>query len=820
MGLRFGRRLAAILAAALVAGCGTNMPVGPTPTPTTVATASPAAATSPSLVGSPSASPARSPGPTATLPPTLATFTILPQRPEIGALAFTDAGHGWIGGSGTILGTTDGGRTWHQQWSGARTVTALTVFDRRHAFALAGPVAPDGTVTPDRILRTADAGSNWVAIRLAAPVTSPVFVSPTVGWAIGVPTLGPDTTGIPAAPGPLVHTVDGGRTWTRAGVGDVGAVCFADAAHGWAVGRSTLRTTDGGRAWHAVSKVPGAAISSALALGCRGGTLWLFQDRGGGAGGHVNYAGFTSTDGGRHWIQVLGNGFYPGTPSGVGQAGDEPGPFVAPDGSTAVELGSSPAAERLLITVTHDRGRTWQTTTIAGLGSEPGGIAFPDSRHGFVLGSADGFETVVLATDDGGRTWSERWRTLAPDPLGAIAFVSASLGFGVGLPGDARAILQTTDGGLSWSRLAEMPEAADTFRVDPNRFSFADAVHGWVVSTVGHLLATADGGQTWRVLTLPAGTAEVAQAALGDASHGCAVTNPGDAAALFSTSDGGATWEPVADATEPVAVCAHGDAGRAVAAAEAAYGDTGPARLSFLGGRTAWALLDAGLAWTADGGATWDGVTWPTPVRPGGETAFTGPFEVSFATATDGWMLANDGSILRTNDGGRSWSQLPTSREPATACTSAQVTVSAVDSGGGLGTVGGWLRFLNASRAPCSLRGWPTLVGVTATGATTAARHEDALLTFPDIDGMPTVTLDPGDAAFAAYAGGDTPAGSAATCPPSYRTLRVAPPGATRSVSVSAHNAWLGDDLPACVGIAVTFVVPASTVPWLLPLRS
>lgn len=155
----------------------------------------------------------------------------------------------------------------------------------------------------------------------------------------------------------------------------------------------------------------------------------------------------------------------------------------------------------------------------------------------------------------------------------------------------------------------------------------------------------------------------------------------------------------------------------------------------------------------------------------------------------------------------------------AAPCTSAQVQASAVDSSAGLGTVGGWLRFLNASSEPCSLHGWPVLVGVTAAGATTVARQANALLTFPLITGVPTATLNPGDSAFAAYAGGDTPTGSTNTCPPSYRTLRVAPPGSTQPVSLSAWNAWFGHDLPACVGIEVTMVVPASSVSYLSPLR-
>jgi Protein of unknown function (DUF4232) len=155
----------------------------------------------------------------------------------------------------------------------------------------------------------------------------------------------------------------------------------------------------------------------------------------------------------------------------------------------------------------------------------------------------------------------------------------------------------------------------------------------------------------------------------------------------------------------------------------------------------------------------------------------------------------------------------------ATPCPSDQLQTSVVDTGGGLGTVEGWLRFVNTGSVPCRLSGWPTLVGVTASGGTTVARRSNVLLALPPDGGVPTVTLAPGDAALAAFAGGDNPVGSAAACPPSYRTLRVTPPRTTKPVSLSAWNYWLGAALPACVGIEVTMVVAESTEPDLQPYR-
>lgn len=158
-------------------------------------------------------------------------------------------------------------------------------------------------------------------------------------------------------------------------------------------------------------------------------------------------------------------------------------------------------------------------------------------------------------------------------------------------------------------------------------------------------------------------------------------------------------------------------------------------------------------------------------------------------------------------------SPAPTSSAAAAACASADLVITAVDSGGGLGTVGGWLRFQNVGSEPCTLTGWPQVVGVTAGGARTTAGHAIALLDSPVLSSTPVVAIAPGESAVASYAGGDNPTGSASSCPPPYHTLQVTAPGTTRPVSVSAYNVWLGQDLPSCVGIEVTPVVAGSLVP-------
>ena len=798
----------------VVAACGATPvnPPGPTATSPSTTTASPARSASPT----PSVAPSASPSPSNSEP--LATLTLQPRPAALDRLAFADATHGWLGGAGVILATADGGRTWHRQWTGAGSVLEIAALDRRHAWVVAAQVATDGPLSAPELLRTTDGGVRWTATKLVRAVAALDFVSPSVGWAIEISTTG-GTVDFGGGPqGRLMHTTDGGRTWTDAGAGITTATCFLDARRGWATGGPTIRqTVDGGRTWRVVAKRPNAAFAFDSALTCKGGALWLFQDIENGAGGHVNYAGWRSNDGGRSWHKVMSNPFFDDTPTAIGQADDEPGPFTAPATSTAIELGVSPAAEEASVTVTRDGGRTWRKTILEGL-TGAGALAFPDSRHGYVLGSNGGQRDMVLATADGGRTWSERWPTTTPAPASAISFVSPTTGFGVGIPGDSRAVLASVDSGASWTHAGELPEAVEPWRSDPAELSFVDPSNGWVVTTAGHLLATVDGGRTWRRVAVPAVSGTVHEVAFADPLHGCALTmatDVGQVSTEIATADGGTTWTAMTGAILPVAACAHGDAGRSIATAAAGRVSQLVPSLDVLDDRTAWVLTDQGLDRTADAGATWSGVAWPSSQAPDGVDAFSAPHEVTFGSSSDGWFLSG-GAVFRTTDGGASWTELAVAR-PVAQCTAGQLAVSSVVPGAGLGTVSAWLRFRNVSDRPCSLRGWPTLVGVPATGARTVARRSNIALASAGAAGMPTVRLGPGDSAFAEYLGTDTPPGTATTCP-SYRSLRVTAPGTTRAVTLSAWNAWLGGNLPACFGIEVTMVVPGASVPFVLAM--
>jgi hypothetical protein len=142
-------------------------------------------------------------------------------------------------------------------------------------------------------------------------------------------------------------------------------------------------------------------------------------------------------------------------------------------------------------------------------------------------------------------------------------------------------------------------------------------------------------------------------------------------------------------------------------------------------------------------------------------------------------------------------------------CRTRDLSIVVTNTSAAAGNVGGYLMFTNRSAGPCSLEGAPELVAWTAAGAPTEARVERTVGTpFRDVNPA-LITLAPGDHAFAAYGGSDNP-GDRPTCGPPYHLFHVSPPGDTEGVDVSAFNAWLGEDQPSCVGIAVTVLESAA----------
>jgi photosystem II stability/assembly factor-like uncharacterized protein len=654
------RRAVLLLVAALVLVFGASRlaAVGPTPAASTAATDPQLQTTTPSLtvIPSPTGSPAVLPSASNGFGPAIdtmvdATVENAALTQALDTVAFADLDTGWAAGSGVILGTTDGGRHWRDQWSGALSVSSLVTVDPRHAWALGRP-GLDGLVpTADQLVRTTDGGRTWQTSPLTGGFREIAFSNRLQGWAVvgGIT----DTT---TNSGRLEVTDDGGLHWHASALKrGVDSVCFADARMGWAAsGAAVYRTIDAGRHWAKVETGPNDALNSGwqTTVRCRGSAAWALWT-GGAAAGSEAYRVARTLDGGTHWKTVLSQlddalGSLPTIDAYAGSFAP-----TSPTGATFLGLCTACGYGSWSSTRTGDGGRTVHRTPIGGLdGASLNDVTFPDAKHGWIAGSAAG--GFLLASEDGGRTWHRAYPSPAIRPALDVDIVTPTIGFGLGVVGDSRTVLRTDDGGADWRAVGRLSADALTPDRDPV-VSFVDPEHGWAATADG-LLSTTDGGRTWDAVP----NAPDGGVAFADVRHGCAGTFQTPAK---MTIDGGETWVPVAAAAGLVA-CAAGLVDPTWAEPSRLF-DPGNLLVvqAIVDTDHAWAVgsLDLdhfGVAATADGGRTWTGYRWSVP--PDGVGGF-GPDTLVRSTVvspTMGWVFTRFGRLYETTDGGVSWREI------------------------------------------------------------------------------------------------------------------------------------------------------------------
>src|SRR2546423_1260465 len=164
---------------------------------------------------------------------------------------------------------------------------------------------------------------------------------------------------------------------------------------------------------------------------------------------------------------------------------------------------------------------------------------------------------------------------------------------------------------------------------------FLDENRGWAVGGKGVLLATDDGGETWRNVPRPTEDA-LQDVYFSDEQNGWLVcersiydlkTNDEPRTYLMRTTDGGKVWKRVNVIGKDV--------------------DARLMRALFTTEGRGWAFGEGGLLYTTrDGGLNWERQLVPT------RHLLLGGW---FLNATQGWLVGAGATILQTMDGGENW---------------------------------------------------------------------------------------------------------------------------------------------------------------------
>ena len=280
-------------------------------------------------------------------------------------------------------------------------------------------------------------------------------------------------------------------------------VVFVDAMTGWyGNGAGNLfKTTDGGQSWTQILDRPGTFVR---ALGFVDANLGFLGNIGPDYFPGVTDATplYRTRDGGASWETVTIEG--PAI-TGICAIDVHKASFINAgvlDHRVTIRAGGRVGGPALLAT-SRDGGETWTSEDLSALTAMILDVHFVDERIGFICGASDTnveqSHAVILRTGDGGHSWSRVYEgTRSFELTWKMSFPTETTGYVTVQsynPDPAvtqRVFAKTTDGGLTWTELPFVDNAA----VREFGVGFVDERRGWI-GAVPNGFETRDGGTTW-----------------------------------------------------------------------------------------------------------------------------------------------------------------------------------------------------------------------------------------------------------------------------------------------------------------------------------
>lgn len=519
------------------------------------------------------------------------------------SVTFTDEKNGWIAGSGgTLLRTTDGCKTWAPvgNFTSSDNFTKVFFLDASHGWL----VGRSGT-----FYRTTDGGTNWVKASDMGGITED----------INAISFFDANNGVMATKYFLAATTDGGDHWTKGALdfggnsytrNDFKAIFMVSPTVAYATGWGSmaaglqptllLKTTDGGKSW--------VFLNQTNPTYCYGYDIYFSDENNGWiVGGGAGYGSLIlkTTDGGKTFTQqpiFTGNTLY---------SIDVVEGHIWVAGSYGELAGSD------------DGGQTWTRAYKIPYIVNYYAVATPDSQSVFAAGWNGG----LLQSTNGGKDWEFRYvsENNRATRIQDLFFLNAKLGWSCG---GYASIARTSDGGATWEGL----NISNNVKSSWYGIFFQDANTGFVCGkdSRGHDIIeyTQDGGSNWNAVLEDSTHKPIYDIWFSDKTHGVAVG--GDSSILY-TADGGMSWTKAQhdfpDKVDFESVC-------------------------FASPQNGWVVGKAAkgkksaVLHSSDGGAKWTTVDLNTSLYL---------YKVRFQNATHGWIVGEGGAVFETTDGGKTW---------------------------------------------------------------------------------------------------------------------------------------------------------------------
>lgn len=289
-------------------------------------------------------------------------------------------------------------------------------------------------------------------------------------------------------------------------------------------------------------------------------------------------------------------------------------------------------------------------------------VYFVSQNDGWVI-CATSSASYIMNSADGGKTWERQYK-VPDESLLNLEFIDNKNGWAVGTNGT---ILHTIDGGSSWTSVKTGIKETLTSITLVNKSEI------WVAGTNGLIGHTKDGGNSWNSQTYLPGTALLG-IAFANRSRGFAIGY----GKILSTENGGKSWEIIeSEEWKHLGILEIKQDSGWISAETALLSVLGNkidltgnilpeqgkiSGISFIDEQNGWIIktrTTEGLKPTSEGlilktengGKSWSKASsYKSPDDL--SCAFVSVF---FVNKTNGWVLSTDGTLLTTIDGGKNW---------------------------------------------------------------------------------------------------------------------------------------------------------------------
>jgi len=452
----------------------------------------------------------------------------------------------YAGGSGKsgwtwndrVFKSTDGGATWKGANSGLEDVIfveSLAIDPQNPGRVYAGTSACVlGACYNAAVFKTTDGGTSWSGVSSGLPWAAQTFA--LIG-ALAVDPQDSSTIYAGARGGGVFKSSDGGRSWNQVRAAPVAAGLVIDPVNPntiyAAIANGVAKSVDGGATWDATNTgLPAANCCASLALDPQNtNTLYV----------GFYYGGvFKSVDGGLSWADT-GLPRWDETHIAVPVDSENPSPGLAIDPQQSGTIYAATPGSGIFKST--DGARNW-TAVNSGLSATSVMSVAVDARNAGTIYAATG--VGVLKTTDGGASWSAAGsglpgssfiRSLVIDPLNSETIYAGIAGLGM---------FKSTDGGASWSGISPALDVRGypgLVTVDPRNSGvlYAGDFERGGPGFSADMLKSTDGGVTW-----------TSSGSFGNWFTALVIDpqNPnnvyaGDGWQIYKTADGGDNWSDI-----------------------------------------------------------------------------------------------------------------------------------------------------------------------------------------------------------------------------------------------------------------------------------